>query len=69
MPYFHKDNFELYMKYRGMLSAIIEDLASCNFIILRDFNSLVCSSFETELRESCITYNLILADYERYGRQ
>ena len=40
----------------------------CNFIILGDFNSAVHMPFETELLELFSPYELIISDYERYGR-
>ena len=40
----------------------------CNFISLGDFNSAVDTPFESELVEFCSSYDLIISDYQRYGR-
>ena len=59
---------ELFMECIGKLSATIVDFNMCNFIILGDFNSAVDTPFESELVEFCSSYDLIISDYYRYGR-
>ena len=68
MPYQHDDNYGTFMECIGKLSATIVDFDMCNFIILGDFNSAVDTPFESELVEFCSSYDLIISDYHRYGR-
>ena len=68
MPYQHDDNYGTFMECIGKLSATIVDSDMCNFIILGDFNSAVDTPFESELVEFCSSYDLIIFDYHRYGR-
>ena len=56
------------MECIGKLSATIKDSDMYNFIILGDFNSAVDTSFESELLEFCPAYELIISEYQRYGR-
>ena len=68
MPYQHDDNYGTFMECIGKLSATIVDSDMGNFIILGDFNSAVDTPFESELVEFCLSYDLIISDYHRCGR-
>ena len=54
--------------YLGKLSAIIEDYESSKVGIIGDFNAAVGTTFEGELLEICTHHELIISDYEHFGR-
>ena len=68
LPYQCPDNYDLYVEYLGKLSAIIEDYESSKVAIIGDFNAAVGTTFEGELLEVCTHHELIISDYEHFGR-
>ena len=68
LPYQCPDNYDLYVEYLGKLSAIIEDYESSKVGIIGDFNAAVGTTFEGELLEVCTHHELIISDYEHFGR-
>ena len=68
LPYQCPDNYDLYVEYLGKLSAIIEDYDSSKVGIIGDFNAAVGTTFEGELLEVCTHHELIISDYEHFGR-
>ena len=68
LPYQCPDNYDLYVEYLGKLSAIVEDCHSTKIAIIGDFNAAVGTTFEDELLELCTNHELIISDYEKYGR-
>ena len=68
LPYQCPDNYDLYVEYLGKLSAIIEDYESSKVGIIGDFNAAVGTTFEGELLEVCTRHELIISDYEHFGR-
>ena len=68
MPYQCDDNYDLYVKYIGKISSLIEDSVTSNLIVLGDFNAAVNTLFESELVNMCNTHQLVVSDYEAYGR-
>ena len=58
----------MYVEYLGKLSAIIEDYESSKVGIIGDFNAAVGTTFEGELLEVCTHHELIISDYEHFGR-
>ena len=68
LPYQCPDNYDLYMEYLGKLSAISEDCELSKVAIIGDFNAAFNTTFETELLETCTNHDLIISDYECFGR-
>ena len=56
------------MEYLGKLSAILEDCEFSKVAIIGDFNAAVNTTFENELLETCTKHELIISDYEHFGR-
>ena len=69
LPYQCLDNYDIYVEYLGKLSAIIEDYDSSKVAIIGDFNAAVDTTFESELLELCTHHELIMSDYEYFGRR
>ena len=68
MPYQCDDNYELFMEYVGKLSALIEESPTSYVTILGDFNAVIDTQFEAELRELCSNLDLVVSDCDFYGR-
>ena len=68
LPYQCPDNYDFYVEYLGKLSAILEDCEFSKVAIIGDFNAAVNTTFENELLETCTKHELIISDYEHYGR-
>ena len=68
LPYQGDDNYDLYFEYIGKISALVHELPTCNIMILGDFNAAVGTTLEVELLEMCRSLNLIISDYNVYGR-
>ena len=58
----------MYVEYIGKISSLIEDPITCNLIVLGDFNAAVNTLFKSELVNMCNTHQLVVSDYEAYGR-
>ena len=68
MPNQCPDNLELYMEYVYMISVLVEDSSTSNVILLGDFNADINTFFETELIELCDYIDLLIYDYNIFGR-
>ena len=68
MPFQCDDNYKLFMEYIGKLSAVIEESPTSNVAILGDFNAGIDTQFEAELRELCSNLDLVVSDWDFYGR-
>ena len=68
LPYQSHDNYDEYCHYIGLITAIVNECDTCNVIICGDFNADVGTHFETELLSMCDKADLIISDYDRYGR-
>ena len=68
LPYQCPDSYDLYVEYLGKLSDVVEDCHSTKIEILDDFKAAVGIAFEEELLELCTHHELIISDYEKYGR-
>ena len=62
MPYQHDDNYAMYMKCIGKISASIENSDRSNFIILGNFNCAVDTPLESERLTFCLSYDLSISD-------
>ena len=49
--------------------SIVDESPTSHIMVLGDFNAAVDTLFETELLEMCRTLNLIISDYNEYGRE
>ena len=68
LPYQSSDNYEEYCNYLGKIASIIEEKDSSKIVIAGDFNAAVNSRFETELLDICDNFDLVIYDYEVFGR-
>ena len=68
LPYQCEDNFDEFMKYRGKISDIIEEIPCTHVCILGDFNAGVGALLENELLELCGKHSLHMSDYSILGR-
>ena len=68
LPYQSSDNYEEYCNYLGKIASIIEEKDSNKIVIAGDFNAAVNSRFETELLDIGNNFDLVICDYEVFGR-
>ena len=68
LPYQCHDNYDAYVEYIGKISAIIEDCSTSKLAIIGDFNAKVGTIFESELISFCSDRQLIISDYDLFGR-
>ena len=68
MPYQCKDNFELFMKYIGKISPLIEESPTSNIAIAGDFNAAINTQFDVELQELYNNLSLVISDFNYYSR-
>ena len=69
LPYQCDDNYDVYVEYLGKIVSIVDESPTSHIMVLGDFNAAVDTLFETELLEMCRTLNLIISDYNVYGRE
>ena len=68
LPYQCHDNYDAYVEYIGKISAIIEDCSTSKLAIIGDFNTNVGTIIESELMSFCSDRQLIISDYNLFGR-
>ena len=62
LPFQCEDNYENYVNYLGKLTALVEELATSNIVVLGDFNAAKDTKFENELLLWCKSNNFIMSD-------
>ena len=67
LPFQCEDNYEIYVNYLGKLTALAEELATSNIVVLGDFNAAKDTKFENELLLWCKSNNFIMSDKEILG--
>ena len=67
LPFQSEDSYENYLNYLGKLTALVEELATSNIVILGDFNAAKDTKCENELLLCCKSNNFIMSDKEILG--
>ena len=67
LPFQCDDNYENYLNYLGKLTAVVEEIATSNIVVLGDFNAAKDTKFENELLLWCNSNNCIMSDKEILG--
>ena len=62
LPFQCEDNYENYLNYLGKLTAVVEEIATSNIVVLGDFNAAKDTKFENELLLWCNSNNCIMSD-------
>ena len=67
LPFHCEYNYENYLNYLGKLTAVVEEIATSNIVVLGDFNAAKDTKFENELLLWCNSNNCIMSDKEILG--
>ena len=67
LPFQCEDNYENYFNYLGKLTAVVEETATSNIVVLGDCNAAKDTKFENELLLWCNSNNCIMSDNEILG--
>ena len=62
LPFPCEDNYEKYLNYLSKLTALVEELATSNIVVIGDFNATKDIKFENERLHWCKSNNFIMSD-------